>query len=78
MTPEQCRAARALLDWTQSKLAESAGLELSIVVDFERSLREVSAKRIRALRAALEEAGVEFIPENGSGAGVRFSKKKAN
>ena len=67
-----------MLDWTQSKLAESAGLELSIVVDFERSLREVSAKRIRALRAALEEAGVEFIPENGSGAGVRFSKKKAN
>lgn len=78
MTPEQCRAARALLDWTQSKLAEAAGLGLSIVVDFERSLREVSAKRIRALRAALEEAGVEFIPENGSGAGVRFSKKKAN
>lgn len=31
---------------------------------------------IRALQAALEAAGVQFIPENGGGAGVRLAKPK--
>jgi transcriptional regulator with XRE-family HTH domain len=74
MTPAQSRAARALLDWTQPKLAEAASLGLSTVVDFERSRRSVSVEAIGAIRAALEAAGVEFIPENGSGAGVRMKK----
>lgn len=30
-----------------------------------------------AIREALEAAGVEFIPENGGGAGVRLKKDKA-
>ncbi len=29
----------------------------------------------RALRHALEEAGIEFIPENGGGVGVRFAHR---
>jgi hypothetical protein len=33
---------------------------------------------IQALRLALEAAGVEFIPENGSGEGVRLQKGKLN
>jgi hypothetical protein len=28
-----------------------------------------------AVRVALEKAGVEFIPENGGGAGVRLKKR---
>nr|WP_172332231.1 helix-turn-helix domain-containing protein [Mangrovicoccus sp. HB161399] len=74
MTPAQCRAARALLEMTQPKLAEAAGLGLSTVVDLEKSRRVVSDQAIAALRAALEAAGVEFIPENGGGAGVRLRK----
>jgi hypothetical protein len=30
-----------------------------------------------ALQTALEKAGVEFVPENGGGAGVRLAKRKA-
>lgn len=30
-----------------------------------------------AIRSALEAAGVEFIPENGGGAGVRLRKSAA-
>ena len=75
MTPSQCRAARALLDWTQPKLAASASLGLSTVVDFERARRAVSEEAAQSIRAALETAGVEFIPENGGGQGVRLKKK---
>ena len=72
MTPRQCRAARALLELSQPKLAKLAGLGLSTVVDFERSRRQVSAEVIEALSAALKTAGVVFIDENGGGAGVRL------
>ena len=76
MTPAQCRAARGLLDWTQAKLAEAAGLPLANVVEFERSGRAVPARAVRAIRLAFEAAGVEFILENGSGEGVRLQKGK--
>ena len=78
MTPAQCRAARGLLDWTQVKLAEAAGLLLSTVVKFERSGRAVAAGAVPTMKRALESAGVEFISENGSGAGVRMKKGKLN
>lgn len=74
MTPAQCRAARALVDWTQPKLAEGAGLGLSTVVDFERERRAVSTEAVAAIRAALESAGVIFLDPNGEGAGVRLRK----
>ena len=74
MTPAQSRAARSLLDMTQSQLAESAGLGLSTVVDFERDRRPVSDEATKALRRALEAAGVEFIDENGGGPGLRLRK----
>lgn len=76
MTPAQCRAARALLDWTQPKLAESASLGLSTVVDFERARRAVSPDAAAAIRVALEKAGAIFVDENGEGPGVRLKKKK--
>jgi transcriptional regulator with XRE-family HTH domain len=74
MIPSQCRAARALIDWTQPKLAEAASIGLSTVVDFERNRRTVSASALTTIRRALEAAGVEFIAENGGGAGVRLRR----
>jgi hypothetical protein len=44
------------------------------IVDFERNAREPREVTKDALRRALESAGVEFIPENGGGAGVRLRK----
>jgi transcriptional regulator with XRE-family HTH domain len=69
MTPSQCRAARALLDWSQTTLAEAASLGLSTVVDYERARRRVSDDAIADMRRALEAAGVEFT--NGKRPGVR-------
>jgi transcriptional regulator with XRE-family HTH domain len=74
ISPAQSRGARALLDLTQTELASAASLGLSTVVDFERERRQVSSDAIRAMRKALENAGVEFIDENGGGPGVRLRK----
>ena len=70
MTSSQCRAGRALIDWTQPTLAEAASLGLSTVVDFERQRRRVSDDAIADMRRALEAAGVEFT--NGKRPGVRL------
>lgn len=59
---------------TQTELAKAAKLSQSTVIDFERERRVVSKGAIAAIRAALEAAGVEFIEENGGGAGVRLRK----
>jgi transcriptional regulator with XRE-family HTH domain len=74
LTPSQCRAARALLDWPQAKLAEVAKVGLSTVKSFEGGRSIPVHNNLAAIRAALEAAGVEFIPENGGGAGVRLRK----
>ncbi|KAB2758247.1 helix-turn-helix domain-containing protein [Brucella anthropi] len=67
MTPAQCRAARALLDWRQPELAKAAGLGLSTVVDYEKERRKVSEEAITAIEKALEKAGIEFLGETGVG-----------
>ena len=74
MTPAQCRAGRALIEWSQTLLAEQADLGLSTVVDFERLRREVSPAAVAAMKAALQAGGVEFTPGNGVGPGVRLRK----
>ena len=75
VSPLQCKAARALLEITQPELAEMASLGLSTVVDFENGRRQVSEAAIRSMQIALENAGIDFIPENGGGPGVRLKKR---
>jgi len=76
LTPEQLRAARGLLGWSQSDLAERAGLSLPTVKRVETGTGpRVSAAARTKLRQTLESAGVVFIEENGGGAGVRLRKK---
>ena len=61
----QCRAARALLDWTQDQLAEAAGVGVSTVKLFEAGKRQPMRQNLEAMRRALEGAGVQFIGETG-------------
>ena len=76
MTPAQCRAARALLGITQSQLARAAKLGLSTVVDFEKERRLVSEEAVKAIQAALQRAGIEFMHENGVGEGLLLRKRQ--
>ncbi len=72
MKPEQCRAARALIGISQEALSERAGVGIQTVIAFESGRRAPYVRTLDAIRAALESAGVEFIEENGGGAGVRL------
>jgi transcriptional regulator with XRE-family HTH domain len=76
-TPAVSRAARGLLDWSQTDLAEKAGVSLSTVRDFETGKRTPIANNISAMQKAMEGAGVQFISENGGGAGVRLRRRMA-
>jgi transcriptional regulator with XRE-family HTH domain len=71
----QIRAARALIGWSQADLAEAAGVSVSLVDRFETGQPDsIAAETVAKMRAALESAGVAFIPKNGGGAGVRLRK----
>jgi hypothetical protein len=71
----QVRAACALIGWSQAKLAEAAGVPLSVVERFETGAPDdIAHEAVGRMRAALEAAGVAFIPKNGGGAGVRLRK----
>jgi DNA-binding transcriptional regulator YiaG len=61
MTPEQCRAARAWLNWPQDALAKAASVGVSTVRDFEAVRRVPTRNNLAAMQAALEAAGVSFV-----------------
>jgi transcriptional regulator with XRE-family HTH domain len=71
MSPEQCRAARGWLEWTQQQLARRAGVGLSTVRDFEKGERTPIPNNLAAMRRAIEEAGIRlvFLPD-GTAAGI--------
>jgi transcriptional regulator with XRE-family HTH domain len=71
VTPAQCRAARALLDWTQDDLAVAAQVGVVTIRQFERGVSHPRRAILAALRRALEAAGVRFI-DRGGGPGVRL------
>jgi ribosome-binding protein aMBF1 (putative translation factor) len=76
---EQIRAARGLLGWSQTQLAKAAERSLPTIKRLERDDGEgpsVSEDVRDAVQRALEKAGVEFIAENGGGAGVRMKRRK--
>ncbi len=73
LSPPQCRAARALLGWSQAVLAEKAAVAKQTLADFERGARQPYPRTLADIRAALEAAGVEFT--NGDSPGVRLKKR---
>lgn len=74
MVPVQCKMARAALGWGVRDIAAAADVSPDTVARLERG-EELRDRTVSAIRAAFETAGIEFIPENGGGAGVRLRKR---
>lgn len=77
LTAAQCRAARALLDWSRPHLSKTCAIDEEILRHFELKLNEPQEEIKRRVRFTFEEAGIVFIPENGGGAGVRLKHSRA-
>lgn len=60
VTPEDVRAARALVQWSQTDLAKAANVGVSTVAEFEKASRTPKQNGLDAIRRALEGAGVRF------------------
>ncbi|MGV1768230.1 helix-turn-helix transcriptional regulator [Rhizobium rhizogenes] len=71
---EQCRGARAMLGWSQAELAKAANVSRQTVADFERGAHIPISNNLASMITAFQEAGIEFIRENGVGVGVRFKR----
>ncbi|MBD9627017.1 helix-turn-helix transcriptional regulator [Ensifer sp. ENS06] len=63
-----------MLGWSQAELAKAANVSRQTIADFERGAHVPIANNLSGIIAAFEKAGIEFIPENGGGVGVRFKK----
>ena len=70
LTPEQSRAARGWLDWTQQHLASQAKVSLSTVRDFENGKRTPIANNLEALRRAIDAAGIQLVFKKGKPVGI--------
>ena len=74
LSPEQCRAARAWLGWSQDDLAKRASVGLSTLKDFENGKRSPMRNNLEAIRAALEGAGIRLTyTEDGKPVGIAMS-----
>jgi transcriptional regulator with XRE-family HTH domain len=78
ITAEQSRGARAMLGWSRDGLAEKSGVSPATLADFEAGTRVPNDRTLADVRRALEDAGIQFIPGNGGGPGVRFKKPAAS
>jgi hypothetical protein len=72
LTAAQCRAARAMVEWSAERLSQVAAIDLQVIRSFEARFRRPDEAILRRIRITLEQAGVTFIPEDSRGAGVRF------
>lgn len=77
LTSAQIRAARALLRWSAVDLASESAIGVATIrrAELTDEASSMTTANDLAVRQALEKAGVEFIDENGGGAGVRLRKR---
>lgn len=77
IAPEQSRAARGWLNWTQEELARRSHLSLSTVRDFEKGRRIPIRNNLEAMRLVFEIAGVSFLYRGDKPLGVQVGELPA-
>ena len=76
ITARQIKAARALLGWSQQKLADKAIVSLNAITRLEGGHVDPRVSTVAAIEKALVKAGVEFLSGGGKGEGVRLISSK--
>ena len=77
LTPQQLRAARAIVGWSREALAEKSGVPAITTKQFENGDTDPRLSTLHKWRRALEAAGVTFIDETEiDGPGVRLKKTR--
>jgi transcriptional regulator with XRE-family HTH domain len=71
ITPAQCRAARALLNWSQQDLVAHSKITKKTIADFERGATLPREQTLAQLITALEAEGIEFLNRDGPGVRMR-------
>ena len=75
LTPQQLRAARAIVGWSREALAEKSGVPAITTKQFENGDTDPRLSTLHKWRRALEAAGVAFLDETETeGPGVRLKK----
>jgi len=75
LTPAQCRAARALLAWTQQQLADEARVGVQTIRLLEGGHTIPRRATLQVIQRAFEQAGVDLIGPGEGGPGVRFRER---
>ena len=80
ITIRQVKAARALLGWSQGDLAARSGVSEPTIARLEAEDGTLGGRPDTAAKIlkALQTAGIEFIPENGGGPGVRLARRSSD
>jgi transcriptional regulator with XRE-family HTH domain len=73
LSPAQCRAARALLNWSQEELVRHSKITKKTIADFERGATRPRSQTLTQIRAAFGAAGIEFF--NGIGLRMQLEDK---
>jgi len=60
ITSEQCKSARALLNWSQDDLMVFSGVGKSTIADFERKKRDLLHRTMNDIVSAFEIHGITF------------------
>ena len=71
LSPQQSRAARGWLGWSQDQLAKQANVALRTIASFERGEQIPRPNNIDAMKRVIEAAGVRLLFDDlGEPAGV--------
>jgi predicted transcriptional regulator len=74
ITSDQIRAGRALLRWSAADLSKSSGVGTATIkrIEVMAGIPSGQVRTLKAIKEALEGAGVEFLGTPTDGPGVRL------